>query len=56
MGPTYAIAEKAADMIKVNATQSRTPNIQSGAKSISRSAPFAAVLFSLAASVLAVAL
>jgi choline dehydrogenase len=29
MGPTYAIAEKAADMIKANATQTRVPSTSS---------------------------
>lgn len=57
MGPTYAIAEKAADMIKANATQLRVPNANFSGSSTTRQVPLVGtILFSLAGSVLAMAL
>ncbi|KIM32064.1 GMC oxidoreductase [Serendipita vermifera MAFF 305830] len=55
MGPTYAIAEKASDMIKANPTANRTPNVRSGAESIRFSWMLSAVLAAVMA-VLAVEL
>ncbi|CCA69994.1 related to Glucose oxidase [Serendipita indica DSM 11827] len=51
MGPTYAIAEKAADIIKANPTPNRTPNI-SGAASVRPSVPMLSSLLALVASVI----